>query len=850
MKIRLQYYKLIILITSAIICVPTLGCFARTDPFAVSTPDTVSNVADIKYEIVWPGEDKAGHSVSLFYDTDNSGNDGTLIVQDIPAKDPTNSYFWNTANIPAGTYYLYTATDNGTRIDHQYITSSVTITHSTACLEISNRVNLVSNSSFEQGLATPSDWTPDTPSLFRGRSWEYEWVDDPKQVHSGDRSIKIANTFNGVNSSSAWKDRVIIESPMFDLPTTDSKYLLTAWIKTDKVEPGHVMFRVKYYDKNGDPLSTTGHKLDTFYAGGLQTTKWTQVSFILNPPHWDSPPYSATARAEKVEINFSLDNSPGTLWLDDISLVEINDIEYEYHNPGNRYASPSIITTTSVITFPTITSWSTTIQQDPNTGIWWIVGPDQVAFWATGTGIGTNDKLQTATGLSESEYRKEAQHRARNDLNFNQGWRDKISPNSYSSTKNYIQWLNFSSEPNINDDPEKWVLKDWEGNLIADYGHYFPDVFSPIWQENAVREAETLLEDEGWIITNEQTLGYWTDNEWAYGDLHDFFWGDTARLAFADWLQGKNDLPSVDLVFATAGSNINLDVPEGFEIATPYTTPTELNKAWSSTYYSYNYRSFADVYGNDKPYIRAHDDPIMNDLYAFERVIYKIYVDTIIDNIRQVEKDFIADTGQGFHHPIFSNRFDLEKPVALESLRRNMDIFSRFDIIAINWYPDYNQSSTYHPREWIDIAKATFHDTTGRPLYIAEYGLAAEDADDYSLTPYLTVARWRNKTVEHQYQRGWAYQNLVSTWVNLPYIIGANWFKWSNGYGNPPDSDTRNSGIVDDHDNYYTPLTDNIRSVNQKIGSVSRSGDFMLDHIDWTSVELNLCSTDGNVVRN
>ncbi len=28
--------------------------------------------------------------------------------------------------------------------------------------------------------------------------------------------------------------------------------------------------------------------------------------------------------------------------------------------------------------------------------------------------------------------------------------------------------------------------------------------------------------------------------------------------------------------------------------------------------------------------------------------------------------------------------------------------------------------------------------------------LAAEDADDYSVTPYLTVARWRDKTVEHQ----------------------------------------------------------------------------------------------------
>ncbi|MCP4711599.1 MAG: hypothetical protein GY869_23520 [Planctomycetes bacterium] len=824
-----------------------MACLARTDLVATEADDVSDNTTGIKHKITWSDGDKAKQTISLFYDTDDTGNDGTLIVQDIPAEEPTNSYFWNTANIPAGTYHIYTASDGGTKIDYQYITSSVSISHSTACLDISNRVNLLPNSSFEEGLFTPTDWTPDTPTVFRNRSWEYEWVDDPKQAYTGERSIKIANTFNGVNSSSAWKDRVIIESPTFDLPPTNSKYLLTAWIKTDNVEPGHVMFRVKYYDKYGNALTLTNHDLDTFRAGGPHTTEWTQVSFILNPPHWNSPPYSAHARAEKIGINFSLDNSPGTLWVDDISLVEISNPEFERYNPGNRYAAPAIITASTSLTLPAVAGWSTTIQPDPATGVWWIVGPDQVAFWATGAGVEASDKLQTATGLSWSEYRKEAQYRSGHDLNFNQGWRDKTGPGEYASTQNYIHWLNFSSEPNITEDPDKWVLKDWEGNLIAGYGHYFPDVFSPIWQENAVKEAEILLEDEGWLITNKQTLGYWTDNEWAYGDLYDFLWGDTAKLAFVDWLQGKNDLPGLDAVFADTGRNINLDVPAGFEIAKPYTTPAELNKAWSSDYHSYNYSSFKNVYGSDKPYIRAHDDPVMDDLYAFERVIYKIYVDTIIDNIRQVETDFIERTGQGFHHPIFSNRFDLEEPAALQALRRNMDIFSRFDVIAINWYPNYNQTSTYHPREWMEIAKATFHDTTGRPLYIAEFGVAAEDADDYSLTPYLTVARWRHKTVEHQYQRGWAYHNLVSTWANLPYIIGANWFKWPNGYGDPPGSDPRNSGLVDDNDQYYVHLTDNMRSINKQIGSISRSGDFSLDSIDWTSVELNLCSTVGSL---
>lgn len=843
---RIYYSRFI---TLTIFVILTIGLILSRPNYPVRAgtmiiePDGVADSADIKYKIIWSDGNKAGHTVSLFYDPDNEGNDGTLLVQDIPTGDGTNNYFWNTANIPAGNYYIYAAYNNGTDITYHYSPGPVTIAHSPACLDISDRINLLPNASFENGFFKPSSWQPDTPTIFlRERSWEYEWVNDPKQAYAGNRAIKIANTFNGVNSDSAWKDRVIIDGPKLALPTTNGKYLLTAWIKTDNVATGQVMFRVKYYDGNGEELTLKGHGSETFYAGGPPTTAWTQVAFMLNPPHWDSPPYPAPARAEKIRINFSLDNSPGTLWVDNISLVEISQSEYEHYNPRNRYAAPALITTTVPVTLPAVAGWNATIQQDPDTGVWWLVGPDQKAFWAVGPGAGTNDKLLSTTGLSESEYRKEVQYRARYDLNFNQDWRDKTGSGQYSSTRNDIYWLNFSSEPNITEDPGEWVLKDRDGNLIADYGHYFPDVFSPIWQENAVREAETLLSDEGWLIESEQFIGYWTDNEWAYGDLYDFLWGDTARLAFVDWLQGKNDLPSLDAVFARAGSRINLDVPAGFEIATPYPTPADLNKRWSSAYHSYNYRSFADVYGRDKPYIRAHDDPVTYDLYAFERVIYKIYVDTIIDNIRQVETNFIARTGQGFYHPIFSNRFDVGTPAALEALRRNMDIFSRFDAIAVNWYPDYNQSSTYHPREWMEIVKATFHDTTGRPLYIAEYGVAAEDADDYSAVPYLTVARWREKTVEHQYQRGWAYHNLVSTWANLPYVIGANWFKWPNGYGNPNGSDVRDSGLVDDNDNYYVHLTDNIRSVNKQINSISRSGTFSLDNIDWISVELNLCS--------
>ena len=49
--------------------------------------------------------------------------------------------------------------------------------------------------------------------------------------------------------------------------------------------------------------------------------------------------------------------------------------------------------------------------------------------------------------------------------------------------------------------------------------------FSPIWQEYAVSEANTLRQGQGRLLKSKDIIGYWTDNEWTYGDLYDFFLG-------------------------------------------------------------------------------------------------------------------------------------------------------------------------------------------------------------------------------------------------------------------------------------------------------------------------------------
>ncbi len=800
-----------------------------------TSPEAVSN--DIQNTIVWSDNNQPKQSFSLFYDTDDHNFDGTLIVANIPADDPANQFIWHTATVPNGDYYIYATVDDGNQTQNFYITGPITIRHNTACFLPDTRPNLIENSSFETGLLSPKGWNIKIPRVGK-RAWNFAWEKTPITAHSGKRAIRINDVLNGINSDSAWKDRVIIESDMLTLPVSGEKLLLTAWVRTDNVAANHILFRLKYYDAKGKQLSLTGHGTDTFFGGNGVSDKWQQMAFLINPPHWNLPTHLQSAPAAKMTVSISLDNTSGTLWVDDISLITLTDLEFDQLDPANRFAAPPITLAETPLSLPASPEGAISTAQDAS-GAWWLVDADGKAFWGTGVNIASNKKILAALNLSTDEFQKFAQISAHQQLNFNTNWRIKTESN-FSPPENTMVWLNFSTETDISVPPEKWVMKNRNGNLMGDEAHYFPDVFSPIWQNNARLEADKLLDDGGYLITNSRVLGYWTDNEFAYGDLYDFLWGDTAKLAFVDWLQGKNNLPSVDRLFSTANSDINLDIPAGFEHPAPYRTIESLNRAWSSKAHTYHYRTFEDIYGKDKPLLRSHNDPIKTDLFAFERVIYKIYVDTIVDNIRQREDTFIAQTGQGMHHLIFSNRFDPTRPAALDDLRRNMDIFNRFDVIALNWYPDFNQSRTFQPRDWMAIIKATFFDTTQRPLYISEFGVAAEDADDLNTRPPLFVSRWRPKTVAHQYQRGWAYANLVATWANLPYVIGANWYQWTNGFGTHG-TDPRNSGIVDDVGNFYTPLTDVMRSVNAQVNHIARTGDFSLNDINWNTTTINIC---------
>lgn len=78
----------------------------------ITAPATNTTVVN-HYTIEWQASDPDNEaSISLYYDTDNSGFDGTLIVDNLIEGTDT-SYNWSTLGLPKGDYYIYAKIEDG-----------------------------------------------------------------------------------------------------------------------------------------------------------------------------------------------------------------------------------------------------------------------------------------------------------------------------------------------------------------------------------------------------------------------------------------------------------------------------------------------------------------------------------------------------------------------------------------------------------------------------------------------------------------------------------------------------------------------------------------------------------------
>ncbi len=167
-------------------------------------------------------------------------------------------------------------------------------------LTIANAVNLLANSSFEDGIYAPEN-APDYWS--RGTSWPLNtlaWVDD--QAYSGDKSIQIIGDDLHDNY---WQQTVTVQ------PYTH--YELSGWIKTENVVHGGEP------EIAGANLSIYGRWSRT--PALLGTNDWTHVSMVFNSG--DDTEVVVAAR-----LGYWAGRATGTAWFDGLKLEETT-VTYE-----------------------------------------------------------------------------------------------------------------------------------------------------------------------------------------------------------------------------------------------------------------------------------------------------------------------------------------------------------------------------------------------------------------------------------------------------------------------------------------------------------------------------------------
>jgi hypothetical protein len=99
----------------------------------VLAPRVNQDAADASYTIQWIAHDQysATGSVSIWHDNNNSGYNGSPIVEDIPNQSGSvQSYVWNTTLVPEAQYWIYVTVDDGVnQAVSDYGSGSVAINH-------------------------------------------------------------------------------------------------------------------------------------------------------------------------------------------------------------------------------------------------------------------------------------------------------------------------------------------------------------------------------------------------------------------------------------------------------------------------------------------------------------------------------------------------------------------------------------------------------------------------------------------------------------------------------------------------------------------------------------------------
>jgi hypothetical protein len=91
---------------------PVLDVIGFRSPIGINIIEPSSDGSSGRIEWIDSGSTDSAR-ISLYYDRDNTGLDGVLIVKDIRPVNGKNSYAWSYVGVPPGSYYIYAIIEDG-----------------------------------------------------------------------------------------------------------------------------------------------------------------------------------------------------------------------------------------------------------------------------------------------------------------------------------------------------------------------------------------------------------------------------------------------------------------------------------------------------------------------------------------------------------------------------------------------------------------------------------------------------------------------------------------------------------------------------------------------------------------
>lgn len=161
------------------------------------------------------------------------------------------------------------------------------------------------------------------------------------------------------------------------------------------------------------------------------------------------------------------------------------------------------------------------------------------------------------------------------------------------------------------------------------------------------------------------------------------------------------------------------------------------------------------------------------------------------------------------NHLLLGVRFNNRPPVSVLKA-----MISRIDVQSVNVFTDGNKL-------WKQMFNE-IHEVTGQPIVISEFSIWAKENASGNQS---TKAWWTG--VNTQEDRAKAYTDFVSSSAGCSFIIGTDFFQWSDEppSGRQGDGEDINTGFVDIFDRPYLPLLQAAQKVHSQVNDLHKSAD-------------------------